>query len=129
MKKFLGFSAFALFCAFILAVKAFADEVIVPPSIDELAALLTSLGGLKGAGALAVAAVVVQGLMLALRSKLGEVAGKWRLLLVYLFSVVSGVVALRISGVDLSAALLHTQTLAALQVLAHQCIVQFGKSS
>lgn len=122
MRNFLAIFAFYLFA---LCGKAFADEVIVPPSIDELAALIAALGGLKGASALAIAAVVVQGLMLMLRSKLGEMAGKWRLLLVYLFTVVAGVVSLRIAGVDLGAALVNTQVLAALQVFLHQAFVQF----
>lgn len=123
MKKF--FAVFAS-CLFLLSLKALAaDGVIVPPTGDEFAALLASLGGLKGASFLVVAAAVVQGLMLALRTSLGEVAGKFRLLLVYLFSVVAGVLALRAAGVDLGAALVHTQTLAALQVLVNQVFKQF----
>lgn len=124
MNKFLGLFALCLF-TFLFTLAAYAADVIVPPSADELLALVASLGGLKGASALAIAAVVVQALMLALRSSLGEVAGKFRLLAVYLLSVVVGVITLRVAGVDLGAALVHTQTLAALQVLANQVFKQF----
>ena len=120
MKKFLSIFAFCLF-----PVVAFATDVIVPPSVDELAALVASLGGIKGASFVAVAVVVVQGLMLLLRSKLGEVAGKYRLLAVYLLTVAGSVFALRVAGVDLGAALLHSQTLAALQVFVNQIFRQF----
>lgn len=122
MKKFLSIFAF---CLFFVGLKAFADDAVIPPTADEFGALLASLGGLKGASFVAIAVVVVQGIMLLLRSKLGEMAGKYRLLIVYLLSVVGGVLALRIAGVDLGAALLHTQTLAALQVLVNQVIKQF----
>lgn len=121
MKKFFLFSTFGFLA---LSLKAFANE-IVPPGVDEFAALIAALGGLKGASALAIAAVVVQAIMLLLRSKLGEVAGKYRLLAVYLLSVVAGVVSLRIAGVDLGAALVHTQTLAAFQVFLNQVLKQF----
>lgn len=118
----LGFATFL----FLFSFKALADEgVIVPPSTDDIAALLASLGGLKGASALAIAALVVQGLMLLIRTKLGEMAGKYRLLIVYALSVGASILALRIAGVDLGAALVHGNTLAALQVLANQVFKQF----
>lgn len=120
MKNFLSIFAFSIFFAGF----AFANE-IVAPSVDEIAALVLSLGGLKGASALAITAVAVQGVMLMLRSKLGEVAGKFRLLAVYLLTVVGVVVSFRIAGLDLGAALVHAQTLAAAQVLINQVVKQF----
>lgn len=124
MKLLNVFCAFA-FALFFVAVAHAAD--VVPPSTDELAALIASLGGLKGASALAIAAVVVQGIMLVIRTKLGEMAGKWRLTIMYALTVAAAVIAQRIAGLDLGAALMHSNTLAALQVLAHQVLVQFFK--
>ena len=127
MKIFFRFFAF---CLFFIGFKAFADDAgIQPPSLDELAALVAALGGVKGASTLAVVALVVQGLMLLLRSKLGEVAGKYRLLAVYLLTVVGTVVGFRIAGLDLGAALVHAQTLTAAQVLVNQVFKQFFQKS
>lgn len=120
------FSFFACLFFFVLFTgMAFAADVIEPPSQMDIMAFLAALGGLKGASALVIAAAVVQGIMLALRSSVGNFLGKWRLTAVLLLSVVAGVIALRISGVSLGAALMHSTTLAALQVLANQIYKQF----
>ena len=113
------------------AAVAVADAIpaIVAPSADEWKALLSSLGGLKGAGALAIVAVVVQVIMLALRSKLGKRAGKWRLAAVMLLSLIGGMVAMRMSGIEWMPALLHANTMAAAQVLLHQLWKQFTEKA
>lgn len=116
-----------LFFFFSISLVAFAQDAgVTPPSQDDWSQLLASLNGLKGAGALAIAAVVTQALMLALRSKLGEYAGKYRLLAVSLISLVSGILALSAAGVNGPALFLHGTTLAAFQVFANQLIKQFG---
>lgn len=109
---------------------ALAQEVA--PPVDAAAALenlINSLAGLKGAGALAISAFVVQVIMRLLNTKLGDVAGKWKLLIVYVLSVVSGVLGLKAAGLDIGAALVHAQTLAAFQVLANQVYKQFIKKA
>jgi hypothetical protein len=103
-------------------------EVIVAPTGEELLKFLQSIGGLKGAGALAIAVVAVQGLLLFFRSSFAKFSGAYQLLVVNALSLVAGVVALKVSGgVEWSAALLHSQTLAALQVFAHQVLKQVTK--
>ena len=102
-----------------------AGDVMAEPSSVEIMAFLSALGGIKGAGALGIAAMAVQGLMLLFRSKLGSFAGKFKLLLVLLLSLVSGVIALKMHGVDLGAALLHSSTMASFQVFANQVYKQF----
>lgn len=125
LKHIYSFAGLAVL-SLLFTIAAFAQTgVIVPPTNDEMGALLAALGGLKGASAVAIAVVVVQGLMLLLRTSLGEMAGKWRLLIVYLLSIVSVVLALKVSGVDLGAALVHANTLAALQVFLNQVFKQF----
>lgn len=98
---------------------------LLPPSVDEIQALLVSLGGLKGAGALAIVAVVVQGLMLFFKSKLASFVGKFQLLVVMLLSLVGGVIALKSQGLEWGAVIVHSSTLGAFQVLLHQIFKQF----
>lgn len=102
---------------------------IVPPTGAEISALLESIGGLKGAGTLAVVAFVVQAAMLALKSSLGGALGKYRLLAVVALTLIGGVVGLMAGGLHLGAALVHSSSLAAGQVLLHQIFVQFIKKS
>lgn len=99
------------------------DPAIQPPSSDEVSAFFSSLKGLTGP--LAIAAAVVQGLMLVIRKYID--LGNYKLLVVLFLSTVFGILSLRIAGVPLSEAMLHAQTLAAFQVLFHQIYVQFVK--
>jgi len=110
---------------YLLPLMLFAQEVLVPPTMDELQAFLVSLKGLKGASSLAAVTIVVQGGMLLMRSKLGEYAGKYRLLVVSLFTLLLGMGALVSQGMAPLAALMHSTTLAALQVFGHQLYNQF----
>lgn len=100
---------------------------VPPPTPDDLQKFLDALGGIKGLGALGAAVLVVQGLMLLFKSKLGELAGKYRLLAVMFLSLVAGVLALKLSGLSLGAAILHSSTIAAAQVFISQLIIQFYK--
>lgn len=95
------------------------------PSGDDLKALFNSIGGLKGAGAMGIVILLIQGLMLFFRSKLADFAGKWRLSIVYGLSMVLGILALHVAGVDWLTALLHSNTIAAAQVFGHQAYDQF----
>jgi hypothetical protein len=93
---------------------------------ESLGALLKILGGLKGAGALTVALAVVQGLMLFFRTeKFSSWSGKWRLTVVSFLSIVAGVLASRVSGVDWIASLLNGGVLAAASVFGNQVFQQF----
>ena len=102
-------------------------EVIVPPSGDELIKFLQSLGGLKGAGTAAIVVIVVQGLLLFFRSSFAKFAGISQILIVNGLTLIAGVIALKAQGMELSVALLHSQTIAAFQVFAHQVFKQVSK--
>ena len=121
----------ALFCTLLVSLifspvfAQVAGDVLAEPSSAEIMAFLAALGGLKGAGSLAIAAAVVQAIMLLLRSSLGSFAGKAKLTIVLLLSVVSGVIALKLNGVELGAALLHSSTMASFQVFLNQVYKQF----
>lgn len=122
----IGLFIVCLFPAFLLAQEAIDPAPLIPaPTSDDLGKLLESLGGLKGASAMGIAAVVVQAIMLFFRSSLGDFAGKYRLLLVYFLSLVSGVLSLKLAGIDFGAAVLHSNTLAAAQVFLNQAVKQF----
>lgn len=123
MKKLSYLIAFAI--GLLMPALIFGQDVIVPPTSDEIMSLLASLGGLKGASTLAIVAVVVQGLMLMLKSSIGKFAGAYQLLAVLLLTLAGGVVGLMIQGMDIGAALMHSSTLAAGQVLLHQIYKQF----
>jgi hypothetical protein len=110
----------------------FAQEIPLQENLDVqsyIKLLLESLGGFKGASSLAVVMVFIQIIMHSLRlpyfqSKLPPMVGKHKFLMIYFLSIVSGILALRIQGVDWMASLFHSNTLAAYQVFMHQAIKQ-----
>jgi hypothetical protein len=100
------------------------DPVSVP---DFLMQLWLSVGQVKGASALCVVLIITQAGMYFFRTELGQVAGKWKLSIVLLLSLASGVIALKLSGLTWVGALLHSTTLTAMQVFGHQVIKQFSE--
>ncbi len=97
------------------------------PVGDLLKAVTESVTSWKGLGALGIAALVVQLLMLVFRTTLMNWAGKWKLVVVYVLSLAAGYMALMVAGASWSEALLHSQTLAAAQVFVNQLYKQFIK--
>lgn len=100
-------------------------EVEVEPTPGEWSTFLTSIGNAKGLGAMGVSALVAQGSLLLLRTKVGDLTGRAKFLLVTSLTVVAGVTSLRISGLDWPSSLMHSSTLAAGQVFVHQLFKQF----
>jgi membrane associated rhomboid family serine protease len=101
---------------------------------NYLKLLFDSLGGIKGASTLATIAIIVQILMQTLRlnciqTKLPKILGKHKFLIVYLLSTISGILALKLQGIDWLSSLLHSNTLAAYQVLIHQAIKQLKEKN
>lgn len=100
---------------------------------QQLSALSESMNGADGAVALGGVAVASQFLMRVLRNPRfqalirREIPARWRLVIVSAMSVAGGVLALREQGVAWDAALLHSSTLAAAQVLVHNVWTQFGE--
>lgn len=100
-------------------------SAVVAPTGDEFKNYVDSLGGIKGAGTLGIILLVVQGLMLLLRSKAGDLAGQLRLLLVIGLTMVGGIISLRIQGIQWVSVLTNSATLASFQVFLHQIYSQF----
>lgn len=116
--------------ALLLPVLAFAQDQV--SDLEFLQGLLSFIGGLKGAGTLAIVAGVVQLVMQLLKTPflsklLPSISGATKLLIVSGLSVVGGLLVLMSDGQSFLAALMHSTTLAALQVFANQIFQQFSK--
>lgn len=105
-------------CFFLMIASATVLAELVEPTPEEWGAILVSVtsGQLS---VLAIVAAVIQVVMLLLRTKLGEHAGKLRIVLVSLMSVVGGVLALKVKGMEWGSALVHSSVLAAAQVFMY----------
>ena len=116
--------------AFVLtlfSLRAFAQDVVIEPSADELTkylAVLGSIGSLKG---MALAAAIIQGLMLFFRSSMAAFAGKYKLVIVAGLSFVAAFVGGLAAGKPVGAVILDGAVLTALQVFANQAIKQFSE--
>lgn len=123
------FTMFAVF--FFAGALAFAQEVVQEVSdLDFIQQLLAFIGGYKGLTGLALTAAIVQLLIMLLKTPLfgkifKSVTGQIKLLIVSGLTLVAGVIALRVTGLSLAESLLHSSTLAAFQVFAHQVYLQF----
>jgi len=121
-KRFLVVATLVLFPLVLFA----QDVAVVAPTPQEWEAFLISLGGLKGASSLAIAAALVQGLMLAFRTKLGEKSGQYRMVIMLLLTFVASILAQQIGGItDWKLILANTAVLAAGQNFLHQMWKQF----
>lgn len=111
------------FATVLFAPEARADEPSVGPADpSDLAKLLEAIGGAKGAGAMGIALVVTQ-VLLMIAKALWNPSGGWQLTLVSGLSLASGVLFLMVIGkLDLGAALMHSTTLAAIQVFLNQIL-------
>lgn len=98
------------------------DTVVAPPTPADWASFWTSLGGWKGAGALGLTAVIVQGLLLLARSSFDPLPGATKLLVVTGLTLASGALVLKQTGLDWASVLMHASTLSAAQVFVHQVV-------
>lgn len=125
-------------------VPVMAASVVVQPPVDPtkdvetkafLDLLWASIKGWKGLGALGVAAGLTQLLamfmmtplfqsVIKLKKPIEDWMGKWKLALVCGLSMASGILMLIATGLDWKAALVHSSTLTAFQVLFHQIFKQ-----
>jgi hypothetical protein len=97
------------------------------PVVDgsDIEYFLASINGLKGLGSLGIGLLIVQGLLLLLRSSFVKLEGKTKLSIASGLSVVVGVLIMRLNGIDMYGALLHGSTLAAINTFVHQVVKQF----
>lgn len=120
MKRFL----LLLFVIMIPIVAFTQGETVVPPTADEVKSFLESLGGWTSVGTMGFVVLAVQAALLVMRSSFVKMNGWYKLLIVNGLTLVGGVLALKLGPANLSwvEALLHSQTLAAFQVLGHSAI-------
>lgn len=129
MKKYFSLILLLLFTG----VFVFAQEGTPPavsPTEDFLKLLMESIGGMKGASALAISALVVQLLIKLLKLPLvdgffSKLAGTWKLVIVMSMTLISGVLSLMVSGVSFGAAVIHSTTLSAFMVLGNEIYKHF----
>jgi hypothetical protein len=120
--KWLCLACVALVLAPLLALA----QTVIAPAASEWEALFVMLGGLKGASSLAIAAALVQAVMLLFRTQLGEKTGQYRMIVMLLLTLISSILAQKIAGVnDFAAILSNTAVLAAGQNFIHQLWTQF----
>ena len=118
--------------AMVFSAVAFAQEVLPEVATqDFITFLVQSLGGIKGVSTLALVGIVVQILVMFLKTPLfgqifKNVSGPIKLLIVSALSLIGGVSALMsVEGLTIGAALIHSSTLTAFTVLLHQVYKQF----
>lgn len=125
MKPIFWITVCSLFCLSIMSVAVFGQDASNPPSVEEWVAFVSSIKGFVGLGQLGLAAVVVQGVLFMTRAKFIPLPGKYKLIIVQALSVISGVVTLRLANFDWASAIMHANTLGAVQVFVHQIIKQW----
>lgn len=115
--------AFVALLALPLVALAQAASMPADLSFDEaLKQSLPIITSMKGASALAIAVAVTQLVMKLAQSPLGNLAGKWKLIIVTGVSIVATYLGLVFAGTSWLSALIAGPLLAALQVFAHQLI-------
>lgn len=98
-------------------------------TVDEaLKQSLPIIASFKGASALAIAVGVTQLVMKIAQSPLGNLAGKWKLLIVTGISIVATYLGLVSAGTSWLSALIAGPLIAAVQVFAHQLITSLKAS-
>lgn len=121
--------AFFMVMLIILGFSAFAQEVPIS-SADFFSYLFSALGGLKGAGTLAIVGVVVQVLLKLLNSDLfsqwfSSVSGAVKLIVISGLTVAGSVIGLMSQGQSFWAAVTSGGVVTALMVFAHQVYLHF----
>lgn len=102
---------------------AFAEDTL--PDTEFWSALISFLGGVGGMSGLAIAAGVIQLAMVLLKTSYGNLAGKYKLLVVAGLSVAGAIVSGLASGLPFVNALLNGAVLAAIQVFVNEIIKHF----
>ena len=111
------------FAVCMVALSAFAQMEIIPPTNGDWATWFADL--LAGKSGLALGFVALQGIMLLLRTKLGEQAGKYRFVAVSGIALALAVVGVLVTGKPWADVINDGTVLAAVSVFMHQIVVQF----
>lgn len=138
MRSSSWFTFVAIMCFSLLGLSgfAYAQEITIPEVTNDqfIQLLLASLGGTKGASALAIVGIAVKLLIHFMGTPLAgkifkKFSGAMKLLVVAALTVVSTIVTQMSLGVSFTAALLQGSTLTAILVLSNQIYKQFFEKS
>lgn len=124
----------SLFLIIIFSAAAFAQldpglEIVA--NEDFLKFLIASIGGTPGAGAMGTVLLVVQLVVMFLKTPAsGEVfkslSGLAKYILIMVLSIVGGVIALKIQGLDLLSAIMHSSVLGLVSIGINQGLKQWA---
>ena len=125
IKKY-AFSGVVASGVLLMSAMAMADDpAAIIPNDQFFTAMFAMLGGVKGASVLTVVTLAIQLLLKFFQTSLASFAGKYRLLIVLVLSLVGSVVGLMAAGASFPAAVMSGATIAAFQVLFNQIFKQF----
>ena len=118
----------ALIAVFAFSLVAVAQDAQLPPVVptaDLLQAVIAAIGGMKGMGGLAIAAVVTQLLVKLLNSELmskvwSQIAGTWKLVAVFGMMTVNSVLSAMVSGTPLMTAVLSSGVISSVMVVLNE---------
>lgn len=122
---------FAFFAGMFFSVFSFAQDALpVVGESDVLKSVFSFVTSYKEMSAFGIALAVVQLLRMILSlESLGSIfpslTSKMKLVLITFLSLVSGIIALRVSGLSWLECIMHSGTLAAVQVFGHQFYKEF----
>lgn len=98
-------------------------------SSNDIDMFLKSMQGVEGLGTLGIVAASVQALLFLLKKNFNLIKPKYKLIVVTFLTLFAGIVSLRIEGLDWPSCILHSTTLASMQVFIHQFSKTFKKKS
>ena len=116
----------------LLPLTSYASEELTTDIVlrqQDVDLFLSSLNGVQGAGALGVTVLIVQTLILVFKSQFLKLKKQYKILSVTLLTMIVGVLSLKISGLDWASCFLHSTTLSAAQVFAHNFLKSFLKGN
>lgn len=122
---------FFTFCLVLVAMAQVDPSPIIsaPPTSNDLVEFLKHASSLHGAGALAISAAVIQGLMLAAREWLTGDKGKYLMVVLMGLSLVAAVINGLISGLSIGTVFVSAGVLTLLQTFGFQVYSQFIKKA
>jgi hypothetical protein len=114
----------------VVPLAAFAAQITDQVPTDQfLMKAYLFVTSLKGAGTLAICTGVAQLLMWFFQTPLGNVAGIYRLSAVAVFTFLSVLASMLVTGTPFAIAVFSPPVIAALQIAVHQVVVQIGKKA
>jgi len=108
---------------FVIAIALYAGTD--PAALNEWDVFMQAIKGNQGLNSFGLTIAAVQAIIMFFGDRFLRLPGKYKLLIVQSLSMLTGVTVLRGEGFDWQSAIMHSNTLGAIQVLGHQFLKQF----